>query len=112
VYLKSREVKKRWRKWRERLRREIEGKKLVGEPLLLRLYDIFCGIERLERAVEQLEVNFGVELEGMMFMEEMVEKVRWAVTARRETLGGLLRFEREEEDGSESDEFSDGNFGK
>jgi hypothetical protein len=105
VYLKSKEVKKRWRKWLEKLRREIERKNLVGEPLLLRLYDIFCGVERLERAMERLEINFGVELEGMMFMEEMVEKVRRVVTGRRAIVGDLLKFEGEEEVESESEEF-------
>jgi hypothetical protein len=93
LYLKSKKVRTKWSKSLKLLKTEIEHGDLEGEPLLRRLYDILCGVERLENSLADLKENFLANLKDMKFVDKMLEKIATVVEDRCCMIEDLLKLE-------------------
>jgi len=111
VYLKSKKIRTKWSNSLQLLKKKIECGALEGDPLVRRLYDILCGVERLENSLADLKENFSVNLKDMKFVDKMLEKVDRVVDDRCRMIADHLKLEDSQqasrhESESESDEAS------
>jgi len=109
VYLNSRRIRTKWSNSLKHLKKEIECGALGGDPLVRRLYDILCGVERLEDSLADLKENFSVNLKDMKFVDKMLKKIAKVVDGRCRMIADLLKLEDSQqasrhESESESDE--------
>ena len=109
IYLKSKKIRTKWSNSLQLLKKKIECGALEGDPLVQRLYDILCGVERLENSLADLKENFSVNLKDMKFVDNMLEKVARVVDDRCRMIADLLKLEDSQqasrhESESESDE--------
>lgn len=82
-------IEKKWQSSLQAIGIDISSKALKGDLLVSRLYDMLCGVERLEKAYVSLQENFSHNLRNIMFVKEMLENILSAVEIRREMIGGL-----------------------
>lgn len=70
---------------------DIKKGGLKGDALVSRLYDMLCGVERLEKACVNVEDNFAVNLREMKFVDEMLNQICTTVATRRKMITSLSR---------------------
>jgi hypothetical protein len=97
VYLKSKKIRAKWIKSLKLLKKEIECGDLEGDSLVRTLYDLLCGVERLDNSSVELTENFSINLRNMKFVDTMLEKVAIVVEDRRCMIADLLKLEDSQE---------------
>lgn len=97
VYMRSKKVRTKWNKSLRLLKKEIECGALEGDTLVRRLYDILCGVERLQNSAAALTDNFSANLKGMKFVDKMLDKVDDVVESRCSMITTLLKLEDSQE---------------
>ena len=75
VYLSFVEVPESWASALKTLSDQIESEELDDEAFIMRMYDIYRGIEKLKDSVGTLQVDLGAELEDTRLAGSILEKV-------------------------------------
>jgi hypothetical protein len=97
VYLNTRngkegkKVRAKWNKSLEQMKKEIECGALEGEALISRLASILVAVKKMGEAFDAMKENFAENLNGMAFVDEMIEKVGVVVEERKQVIGDLLK---------------------
>jgi len=104
---KDKKIREKWRKSLKLLKKEIELGFLEADPLVQKLCRIFHGIERLESALRALADNFSANLEGLKYVDDMLDKITKVVDDRRRMIAEILKLD-DSNPRSESD--SEGSF--
>lgn len=102
VYLKAPQIHDKWATSLTLLKEEIELGQLEGEALVVRLFDLLRGVERLENAFASLYENFAETLKGLKLVDDVLSKICKAVDDRRTMIAKLLRGGVNEEDEDEA----------
>jgi hypothetical protein len=95
--MRSKKIQSKWSKSLKRLKKEIECGALHGDLLVRTLYNILCGVERLQDFSAALADNFSANLKGMKFVDKMLDKVADTVDNRSSMIANLLKLEDSQE---------------
>lgn len=87
----SKKIRVKWSKSLERMKKEIECGALEGEGLISRLASILVAFQKVESAFNALKENFAENLNGMLFVDEMIKNIGKVVEERRRIIMDLLR---------------------
>lgn len=113
VYMRSKKVQTKWSKSLKHLKKEIECGALQGDLLVRRLYNILCGVERLQHSSAALADIFSINLKDMKFVDKMLDKVADVVDSRCSMIANLLKLEDSQEtSGHEIEGSNDEGLGK
>ncbi|KAE9376546.1 hypothetical protein N431DRAFT_367643 [Stipitochalara longipes BDJ] len=88
---KGKKIRIKWSKSLEKMKKEIECGELEGDALISRLASILVGVQKMESVFIALRENFTENLKGIVFVDEMIEKVGKVVEERRRVIMDLLR---------------------
>jgi len=96
TYLKSKEVKKTWKRKLKHLGKQIKNGKLNGEALKSRLCAIHRGVEKLEDSVNSLDENFGDDFKDTEIGSSMLKRIREVVDDRCLMIANSLSIDGED----------------
>jgi hypothetical protein len=97
VYLNTRKgnagkkIRAKWNESLKQMKKDIECGALEGEALISRLASILVADKKMGEAFDAMKENFAENLNGMAFVDEMIEKVGAVVEERKQVIGDFLK---------------------
>ena len=93
MYLRATDIHKKWAKSLKALRDEIQSGALSGGAMVRRVYDIITKVETVQQSLKALETSFIENLQGMEFVEKMLEQAQTAVNKRLQMIETYMNFD-------------------